>query len=149
MTRAIAGILLIGLSLGACDKGPPATAPQVTVRPDRTYAKDCAAPLTGWHRSPGEIPEILAHYIIALDATGQITWSGAEVDMAQLRRYAREVDASPGNDMRFIANPAASCSKVQAIRSLMNELPICNERRDCIEGTEGMPPPPPDASGLR
>ncbi|MGN6820034.1 MAG: ExbD/TolR family protein [Sphingomonas sp.] len=141
-----AGVLLIALSLGACGKAPRAAAPQTTAKIAGTYAKDCPIPLSGWQRSPNEIPEMSAHYLVALDATGRITWNGAEVDMAQLRAYLRETDAGPGNELRFIANRDASCDQVRSIRSLMNTLSICSERKDCIEGTAGLPPPPPERS---
>ncbi len=110
-----------------------------------TYAKDCNVPPAGWHREPNVIREEVEHYAITLEVNGATSWTGTPVDMPTLRRYMHAADARPGAEVRFLAADDADCGQVRAIRALMNEVPMCSARNDCIEGRDGMPPPPPDA----
>ena len=134
MSRAALLTGLLGTMLFGCERA-------LVDKPNRieTYAKDCHTPLPNW-RDDRSIREV-SRYIIRLDTKGKITWSGMPIDMATLRDYAHQAGRRPGTELRLVTDSNVDCRSVRAVRSLMNETPMCRDQNACLEGTKGLPPP--------
>jgi len=120
---AMLPLLLAALAIG-CDRAPT------------TYAANCSTPLAHWGREKDGIGHLRAVQPIYIASDGSILWNKTVISDATLRLYmSRMSDMNPEPQAVLDVSPAASCSRVVAIRAIMDAAPLCKGPHSiCSEG---------------
>ena len=116
--------VVLATSLSGCDRAP------------MTYAANCATPLANWGREKDGIGHLRAVQPIYIGSDGSILWNKVVISDATLRRYmSRMSTMNPEPQAVLDISPATACSRVQAVRAIMNSTPLCKGRHPlCSEG---------------
>ena len=121
--RSLPFCLLVTIASG-CDRAPA------------TYAANCAIPLPHWGREKDGIGHLRTVQPVYVGSDGSILWNKVAVSDATLRRYMVEMSAmNPEPQAVLDVSPAATCSRVGAIRAIMDASPLCKRPHSlCSEG---------------
>lgn len=122
--RHMALLLLACVAVAGCNPTP------------RTYAADCSKPLVGWGREKDGIAHLRTVQPVYIGSDGSILWNQALISDAKLRQYMSQVSAIlPEPQLVLDVSPAADCSRVEAVRTIMNAAPLCKGPHPlCSEG---------------
>lgn len=114
----------LATSFVGCDRAP------------MTYAASCATPLPHWARERNGIGHLRVVQPVYVGSDGSILWNKVVISDATLRRYmslASTMNPEPQAVLEFL--PATPCSRVQAVRSIMDAAPLCKGPHSlCSEG---------------
>lgn len=111
--------------------------PRQAYGPLQTYNKHCFTPLPNWRTERDGLGHNIVIVPITIDETGKVLWWDNEfVSDSKLQNYMGKVDQfNPRPQMILDINPKAPCSRVAAVRRIMNEIPMCREEYSyCSEG---------------
>ena len=115
---------LAGLSAIGCSQLP------------ETYAANCSMPLKNWGREKDGIAHLRPVQPIYLASDGLLLWDEEVISDATLQRHMAQVSAlNPEPHVILEVAPAAACRRVEAIRAIMDEAPLCKGQKPlCSEG---------------
>ena len=101
-----------------------------------TYAADCSTPLAHWGREKDGVGHLRVVQPVYIASDGSILWNQRVTTDATLRRYMSQMSGmSPEPQAVLDASPSAACSRVTAIRSIMDAAPMCKGPHSlCSEG---------------
>ena len=117
-------VSLLATLANGCDQAP------------MTYAATCAIPLAHWGREKDGIDHLRVVQPIYIGSDGSILWSRVVISDATLRRYMSELSVmSPEPQAVLDVAPAAACTRVKAVRAIMDAAPMCKGPHSlCSEG---------------
>ncbi|WP_148276527.1 ExbD/TolR family protein [Sphingobium sp. SYK-6] len=121
--RTALTVLLVGLVTG-CSRAP------------QTYAADCPIPLPHWGREKDGVGHLMMVQPVYLTSDGSILWNKTIISDDTLRRYMMQMSAmKPQPQVVLDVAPSAACSRVAAVRAIMDAAPMCRgPYSHCSEG---------------
>lgn len=117
-------VCLLMTTVGGCERAP------------MTYAANCATPLPRWGREKDGVGHLRIVQPVYVGSDGSILWNKVAISSTTLRRYMTQMSSmNPEPQMVLDVSPAAACSRVEAIRAIMNASPLCRGAHSlCSEG---------------
>ena len=105
-------------------------------RTSENYASKCSTPRKNWGREKDGIGHLRTVQPIYIASDGSTLWNRTVISDATLRRYmARMSNMNPEPQAVLDVAPAAACSRVEAIRAIMDAAPLCKGPHSlCSEG---------------
>lgn len=124
--RTLCVVILAGIAVAGCERAPS------------TYASDCATPLKGWGREQDGIGHLRTVQPIYVTADGSVLWNKVAISDAALQHHMAqmsEMDPEPQAVLEIA--PGAACSRVAAVRAIMDAAPLCQGPHPlCSEGRD-------------
>lgn len=119
-------MLVVALSIlpSGCDRAP------------LTYAANCSAPLAHWGREKDGVGHLRVVQPVYIGSDGSILWNKAVISDTTLRRYMSQMSSmNPEPQAVLDVSPSAACSRVGAVRAIMDAAPMCKGPHSlCSEG---------------
>lgn len=111
-------------TFGGCDRAPT------------TYAAACSTPLAHWGRERDGIGHLRMVQPVYIASDGSILWNKAVISDNKLRHYMSEMSKlNPEPQAVLDVSPAATCNRVEAVRTIMDAAPMCKGPYSlCSEG---------------
>jgi len=105
-------------------------------RAPENYASSCSTPRKNWGREKDGIGHLRMVQPIYVASDGSTLWNNTVIPDAVLRRYmAGMSDMNPQPQAVLDVAPTAACSRVEAVRAIMDAAPLCKGPHSlCSEG---------------
>lgn len=116
--------LLMVCLIAACSEAP------------KNYAESCSVPLDHWGKQ--RIAHLRDVQPVYVRADGSIIWNRDVIPDAALRRHMMRASVmDPAPQVVLQVAPTAPCERVKAVRSMMDEAPLCKAPHSlCSEGSD-------------
>lgn len=103
--------------------------------PPKTYAASCSVPPGHWGER--RIAHLRAVQPVYVGPDGALLWNRSVITDAVLRRHMMQASAmDPAPQVVLQVAPTAPCDRVRAVRSIMDDAPLCKGPHSlCSEGS--------------